>query len=73
MARPGCYGLAVAPVLDPTCEGGGVRFPSATRRNMVYGDAKSVLERMIEAIRDLGDSSGESSHSTTTKVKEAVA
>jgi NAD(P) transhydrogenase subunit beta len=41
--------------------------------NMVYGDAKAVLEQMIEAVRDLGDSSGEGSHSTTTRVKEAVA
>ena len=25
-----------APVLDPTCEGGRVRFPSATRRNIAH-------------------------------------
>jgi NAD(P) transhydrogenase subunit beta len=41
--------------------------------NMVYGDAKTVLERMIEAVRDLGDSSGETSPAATSKVKEAVA
>jgi NAD(P) transhydrogenase subunit beta len=41
--------------------------------NMVYGDAKTVLERMIEAVRDLGDSGGETSRPATSKVKEAVA
>jgi len=41
--------------------------------NMVYGDAKTVLERMIEAVRGLGDSGDESSHSSPAGMKEAVA
>ena len=34
------------------CEGGGVRFPSATRRN-VYVQSKRAAERVMEGLVDL--------------------
>jgi len=51
VARPGGLGLAGAPVLDPTCEGGGVRFPSATR--LVAGfEHEADARRFLEAMRE---------------------
>ena len=49
VARPGGLGLAGAPVLDPTCEGGGVRFPSATRRN-IYVRTRRAGERVMASV-----------------------
>ena len=42
-------GQTGAPVLDPTCEGGGVRAPSATRRN-IYVRSRRAGERVMASV-----------------------
>src|SRR5262249_39407206 len=56
-----------APVLDPTCEGGRVRFPSATRL-IVHCRSEAEARTVLEAIRGRLAECGLELHSTKTKI-----